>query len=342
APQQWGGPSPGPPPGGGKGKWILGGLAAVLAIALAVVITVVLVRPDSGDESDPHNGDASSEFASAGDTGPVNIITEDPTCETWTRVSIEYADEADAVNWGGRDRSIPATAWSSEQRAMYDAVGEAQARTAEHAAKLARATPHRVMRELYNQFIAYSNLFVEAIPSYEGEDANLAIVADTIFSALSDICSSINWNSAPPIAPLIPDISPPTSLVSEMISGSPTRFLPEGNPVCSEWESLTTEYNRQVADWRKIDPQVAAPDWTPEQRSVNERVAPLMSGFADDLERLGRESGNATLEDVAVLAAQYRRAYVLALPTYRAVDNFLSQAAINLQKVVFTACDAAA
>lgn len=108
--QQWSGgvpPAPPAPPrkSGGKANWILGGLAIVLAIALTAVVTVLIVRPSGGGEKSPTTSadGTKSEFASANDTGPVNIITEDPTCAAWTRISNEYAGQTKAVNWGDRD-----------------------------------------------------------------------------------------------------------------------------------------------------------------------------------------------------------------------------------------------
>src|SRR5262245_21772051 len=70
-PQQSWGPPPGPPPrGGGKGKWILGGIALLAVIAVTVVITVLVVGKDSGTSSTPGptNGNA-SDIASANDKG---------------------------------------------------------------------------------------------------------------------------------------------------------------------------------------------------------------------------------------------------------------------------------
>src|SRR5882757_1805427 len=111
---QWSGP-PGPPPSkGGRGKWILGGLAVLVVVALAVAITVLVMRPSGGGHTPtPTNGN--SDFASANDTGPVNIIAEDPTCEAWVRVAREYSDKAKAVNWQDHDVTVPASAWTSEQ-----------------------------------------------------------------------------------------------------------------------------------------------------------------------------------------------------------------------------------
>ena len=67
----------------------------MLAIALAVVITVLVVRPadGGGGNGDPTQQNGDSEFASADDTGPVNIITEDPTCAAWREIVETFADE---------------------------------------------------------------------------------------------------------------------------------------------------------------------------------------------------------------------------------------------------------
>jgi hypothetical protein len=91
-----------------------------------------------------------------------------------------------------------------------------------------------------------------------------------------------------------------------------------------------------------LDPRIPASEWTPEQQSINDDVKSTISTNADDLQRLGRRSDNATFEDIAVLAAQYQRAFVIALPTYTQRDNFLSEAATFLVKSVDWACKAAA
>jgi len=115
-PQQPWGPPPGPPQrGGGKGKWILGGIAVLAVIAVTVVVTVWVVGKDSGGESptpSPTNGNG-SEFASANDKGPVGIITEDPTCDAWGRIAREYSAQAESVKWGDRDQTLPADAWTA-------------------------------------------------------------------------------------------------------------------------------------------------------------------------------------------------------------------------------------
>ncbi|MCU1696819.1 MAG: hypothetical protein JWR34_2882 [Mycobacterium sp.] len=337
---QWSGP-PGPPPSkGGRGKWILGGLAVLVVVALAVVITVLVMRPSGGGPTPtPTNGN--SGFASANDTGPVNIIAEDPTCAAWGKVASEYADATAAVNWGKRDQSVAASSWTPEQRTMYDAVGKALTRAADQTKNLVKQTPHRVMRELYEQFIAYGRAFVAKIPSYVADDGNMAVVTDTITTATANVCSAIDYRSAPAIAPLIPDPAAPSEITSPSDPDSPSKFLPASNAICTEWESTGQKFSDDTEEWRSLDPKIPATEWTPEQKAVNDAVAPMMADNAKELERLGRQSHNAILEDFAVLAAQYRRAFVAAIPNYTSADDFLSGTAAELVRAVTWACKAA-
>ena len=165
--QPWGQPSPGQPPGpwppgpppqwpagpippangGGRGKWILIGLALVAVIAVSVAATVLGLRRDSDTAatSSPPHGD--TQFASADDTGPANLITEDPTCQAWSKVARDYAASINSVGWAERDPKVAAVDWTAEQRSMYETVSEALSHAVSFAPNLEKQTPHRVMRE---------------------------------------------------------------------------------------------------------------------------------------------------------------------------------------------------
>lgn len=340
--QQWAGGPP-PPSGGGKTKWILAGLAAILAIALVVVITVLVVRPD-GSGNGPSNAGGTgsdSEFASANDTGPVSIITEDPTCDAWGRVSREYAGKTDAVKWGDRDPALPATAWTAEQRAMYDTAGKALTEAVNETANLVKLTPHRVMRELYTQFIVNGHDFISRIPEYTSEDQYASGITHALANSLAGICSAIDFRSAQPIAPLVPQPSAPSNVSQPDDPEEAERFLTKESPICSDWSKSIDQFDADTAAWRATDPNTPASEWTPEVKAVHDAAAPVISANADVLERLGRQSGNPTLEDFAILAAQYERGYVKAIPTYGPADNFLTKAAFNLTKAINAACKAA-
>lgn len=340
--QQWAG---GPPPsnGGGKTKWLVGGLAVVLAIALAVVITVLVVKPDSGGNGPSNAGakGAESEFASANDTGPVNIITEDPTCAAWEKVGQEYADKLSTVGWDRRDSSVPAPAWTPEQRSMYEAASRAMLHAANRTVDLVTRTPHRAVRELYQQFIAYVHAFVSGLDSYSEAANDLVVVTDSSANALSRMCAAIGYGSASAVAPFVSNPTPPSSTTRPEAPGSPARFLISANEVCSQWSAEVDKASDATTAWQNLDANVPAAGWAPEQRAIVDAVMPVMLESADQLEHLGRQSGNPVLEDFAVLAAQYRRAYVKALPTYASRDNFLAQSATYLVKTVNWACKAA-
>ncbi|WP_234880081.1 hypothetical protein [Mycolicibacterium litorale] len=332
----------GPPPHkGGKGKWVLGGVIVLLVVALAVTVTILVTRDGSDGNSPTPPGDGqASEFASANDTGPVNIITEDPTCDAWGKVAREYVDETKAVGWDKRDPLLPSTAWTPDQRAMYEAVGEAMSRAAGQTVKLAKNTPHRAMRELYQQFVAYSNQFVATIPDYRSEDRQLAFTTDAIVTATANICSSIDYESAPAIAPLVVTPSTPTTIAPLGDPADPAIFIEQDNPACQKWSDMVNRFGDETADWVAIDPAIPAAEWTPEQRDINEKAARAMVANADEVEKLGRESGNPTLEDIATLGAQYRRGFAEAIPDYNANDNFLAQAATYLVRIIDSGCKA--
>jgi hypothetical protein len=120
------------------------------------------------------------------------------------------------------------------------------------------------------------------------------------------------------------------------------RFLANNDPVCSEWVPLLKKFFDDTAAWQATSETIPAAQWSPEQKAVNDAVAPVMTTFADDLERLGRQSGNATIEDFAVLSAQYRRAFVQALPTYTPSDNYLASTSTYMALTVDQACKAVA
>ncbi|WP_158169889.1 hypothetical protein [Mycolicibacterium smegmatis] len=338
---QWVSGPPPPPKGGGKAKWIFGGLSVVLAIALAVVITVLVVRPDGESRSaDDGSGTTDSEFASANDTGPVSIITEDPTCDAWGRVAREYYDATQAEGWGDRDYTTPAVSWTPQQRIMYESVGKAMGRAAEKTIALSKQTPHRVMRELYQQFIAYSNSFVSRIADYKPDDDDIAVAADAFMISAANICSAIDYGSAQAVGPQVLGVSGLASGPQPLSASDPAVLLPEPNAICSDWASLVTKYSDDTANWRDLDKRVPAKEWTPEERSLYMSVAEIMSINADEMERLGQRSGDATIHDLAVIAAQYQRGFVTAIPSYIAADNLLAESATQLMRTINWACKA--
>jgi hypothetical protein len=303
-------------------------------VTAAVTISVT---KDGGD-GDPSPTGETFGLASANDKGPVNVITEDPSCAAWRKVNGTLADSQ--KGWVDRDPSIPAVDWTPDLRSQHDAVGRAMRDAANQSVPLAKLTPHRVMRELYEQFIAYARAYSDAIPTYTSIDNHLASVALSSAGALTYACTAIEWGSAQAWAPLIPVPESPAEPARLIDPSNPNRFLETDDPICAELRNVLDRYIADTTAWQAIDANIPASAWNTDQRSIVDAVIPVMSRNADDLEELGRKSGNPTLQDFAMFAAQYRRAYVAALPTYTAADSYLSRASNRASATIGEACEA--
>jgi len=159
-------------------------------------------------------------------------------------------------------------------------------------------------------------------------------------AALGYLCAAISYESALARAPLVSTPPPPSELAKLTDPNGPQQFFDGNNPVCQEWDALLNQFSADSAAWQALDASIPASAWTSEQRAVVDATIPLMMRYADDLERLGRNSSNPTFEDFAVLSAQYRRAYAEALPTYSAADSYLSRTAAMTASTIYEACKA--
>lgn len=339
--------TPPPPPKNNRAlKWALGGTALIAVIAITAVVTMSLGGGDKekGDGSGPTptaGSGSNSDFASANDTGPVTIITEDPSCAPWIPINNTFSDSA-KNGWLDRDPSIPANAWSAEQRKQYEEVGEAMRAAADQTKPLIKLTTHRVMRQLYEQFTAYARAYAEAIPTYAPRDDALARAASMSSRVLSGICQAISFGSAAARAPLVPGVAAPNNVAQPSNAANPKYFLTSPDPVCRDWQSADDQFLKDVAAWLKTDPNIPAGQWTPDQKILNDAVVPVMRESADKIEEIGRSSDNPVLQDFAVLSAQYRRGYAQAIPTYTPSDKHLYDVSVFTVGVVNQACNAAA
>lgn len=318
-------------------------MAVTLAIALAVVVTVALVRPDNNNGKGAASGSATgaaSDFPSANDTGRVTIITEDPSCAAWTPIINTLIDSSNG--WAERDSSIPASVWSADLRALYQRSGSALKAAADQTVPLVKLTPHRVMREVYEQFIAYARAFANRIPTYTPADNPLDLTARTATNIVTRVCEAIKSGSAAARSPLVPAGDPPRQVAPLGDPTNPERFLTSPNAVCQQWHTTADQFLSDIDAWRQTDSNIPAGQWAPEQKALSEKVAPVMRSSADALEALGRRSENPIWQDFAELAAQYRRGYAQALPTYTQADVNLYYVGLYSAGVIRGACDAVA
>jgi hypothetical protein len=196
------------------------------------------------------------------------------------------------------------------------------------------------MRELYEQFIAYARLYADRIPVYVPKDNELALTAVSAATVISDVCQAISSGSAAARGPLLLGGEPPSKVETLGDASNPSRFLAGPNPVCDDWTKATDQFRNDSADWARIDANIPASGWTPEQRALYESMVPLLQSSADTLEKLGRNSDNPTLDDFAALAGQYRRAFAEAIPTYSASDGHLYDVSLHSTGIILGACDA--
>lgn len=328
---------------GNSWKWALGAVALIAVVATTAAVTLAVADRENGGQSSPTGApplsrDAvGSGIASATDTGPATVITEDRSC-AMQRPILDLFSTQTANGWEKRDPAVPATAWTPQMRTQYEQAAAAMRSAAEQLMPAAKLTPHRVMRELYEQFIAYARSYADSVPTYTATADNFALVANSAADAIGYICASISTGSADARGPLIAPRDAPSPLPSVAALNDPRRFLVEPNPICAEWDTLVTDYSSASAAWRATDSRIPASRWTPEQRAVNHAVVPVMERFADQAHELGQRSNNPTFQDFADLGAQYRAAVALALPTYTQADDYLASVAARLSGLISAAC----
>ena len=335
----WGAQQPPPtPPSQNNGlKWLLVTVAVLLVIAISVGIALVVTRASSGptETSTPPTTGA----ASANDTGPVAVVTSEPTCESWMPASSSMS-RIQANGWDDRDPSVPSTAWTIEQRAQHDAVAKSLRQTAEQAVTFARETPNRVIRELYEQFIAYSRAYADSVPTYTSADDPLSLASVAASLALDAVCNSITYGSAAARSSSTSSSDPPSVVADPGDPAAPQMFGSKSDSACSALVQRTNEVTADLAEWVRQDANIPGSRWTPDQKAAEDAAAPIMTAFAADIEAIGRRGENPTLEDLAAFTAVYFRAYVSSLSSYIPADNYLIVVGLRTSNLLLTGCQA--
>jgi hypothetical protein len=327
-------------------KWIIGAVALVAVIAVTAVVAVSCTKSSGGSDkttaAPTTSGAPTSDFASANDTGPVSVITEDPSCAPWMPILTTFANSTND-EWKKRDPSIPADLWSNELRSQYQAAGQSMRRAADQTVPLTKLTTHRVMRELYEQFIAYARAYADHIRGYTPEDDHLAVTAVTTTEVLSNICQAITYGSAAARGPLVSPGASPTKIAEISNPSDPVRFLTKPDAQCQDWSAAMDHYGADAAvnAWLQIDPNIPASQLTPEQQATTNAAVPVLQSFADQLADIGSKSNNPTFQDIAALGSQYRLAYLQAIPTLTAADNYLYDAGRYAPGIIRNACESA-
>jgi len=329
------------PPSKGNGvKWLLGAVVLLLVIGLAVT-TTLLLRGNGGSGDDtpatPGSSSAPSDIASANDTGPISIVVVEPTCTAYYAINNMVADAEDK-GWGNDHNSLgPESSWTSDQRSHMQETSDAMRKAADQLIPLAKQTPHRLVRELYEQLTAYFRAYVAAVPTYTPTDNDLAGATINASITMTSLCNAITYGSAPLVTGVEP-VSEPTAPRPPGDPANPERFITDPDATCREWVHRQDKFAADTAEWARIPGSKPGSQWTPDELAVNEAAFPIMSTYADATEKAGRASGNPILEDFAVASAVYLRALVSVGTNYTAPDGELGTTALRLVSFVSDAC----
>lgn len=335
-----------PPPGWGPPqaprknrvpRFLLVGAVVLLVVALSVGATLLLTR-NSDENAKPAQDGSVAGMASADDTGPVTVITEDPTCAPWRPIISTLASQQ-RQGWESRDYSRSRSEWTADEQRQYDAVAKAMLNAAERTAPLVNMTTHRVMRELYEQSIAYWRAYADSIPNYRPADNFLAITASDTTDAITSICGAIDNGAAAARGPLVAPQQSATTNGAKVRTKPSEKFIGEKDQVfCSKWSDLVKKFEQDTAEWRNWDALSPASEWDPRHQSIMTNATPVFGNFADDMASLAKSSDNIVVHDFADLSAQYFRAYVQAIPTYSVNDSYLSSVGTLGYLSIFNAC----
>lgn len=341
--QQW--PTPTPAPQKNRPvKWILGAIALIAVIALSAVVAVSYSGSKGSDNSGggKTTSEAKSDIASANDTGPVSIITEDPSCAPWGPINDTLANSLRNNGWDQRDPSIPVSAWTPEMHALYQSAGTAFRNAADQTMSLIKITKHRVMRELYQQYVAYIHAFVGHISSYSAIDNQLVTAGSTLGSVLNGICQAITFGSAATRAPLVTPASSPKHVAPSENADKPTKFMETSDPNCPDWQSAADGLTSDPAflQWVKHDPSLPASSWPPQYITDNDAVKPAFNRSIEAYEKLSANSSNPVIADYGTLAAQYGHAFTQGMPTYTQPDIYLYTVFLRAPGAIAAACRA--
>ena len=340
-PQQpgWGGSAP--PGQNNTIKWLLIGVGLLLVIAITVGVTVLVTNGGPGGNGQSTTTSASGPpVASADDNGPVEIITSEPTCQAWMPASQAMA-QVQQNGWSDRNPDIPGADWTSTQRSQYEAVAKSLRQTADQAVRFAQQSPNRVVRELYEQFIAYGRAYADSVQSYAPTNNYLARAHVAAAYALDSICNAITYGSAARWSTSVPTGDPPSNFPSPSDPERAERFMETRDDKCIELNARRDTFIADTKNWVNQDPSIPASQWNPTQRAAADAVIPVMNAYGSDIAALGRSSRNPTFRDLASLVDVYVRAYANSLPTYETSDDYLIIAGTRVANLLAAACDAA-
>lgn len=332
--------------------WVIGALAVVVAVVVgaALILTGDADATRDASESGPSRAaipsgqsaqspGAPDTIVSAADIGPVAIVTDDVTCGVWDNVQTSVTIARNG-GWSERDPWVPASTWDSATRSEFEAVADALRSGADRAVALAAQTPHRVMRELYEAFIAYGRSYADGMADYQPMSHYRAQASFAAADSITSICGAVRSKVAGVQAPGLAPAQAPTTQPTVDDPSNPQRFLAQPNPTCDAWVEDQTALQEQTQAWSALDPNVGVGQLNKEQALTYDDAAQTFSAHADGMEAAGRAANNTVVEDFATLGALYLRAYAQAVPMLWSGDHDLAEVGLQINNLVTAACSA--
>ncbi|BCI84513.1 hypothetical protein MTY66_61380 (plasmid) [Mycolicibacterium sp. TY66] len=303
-------------------KWA--GTVAAFAVAIAVGVGGTLLIIDMGKPKS--NGAAPNPFgvASANDNGPAGVITEDASCEPLQPIYKALYD-GEQNGWQNRNIGVPKSAWDARDEKMFTDVGNTFRKTADATAALAKLTQHRTMRELYGQFAAYARTYADHIPTYTPNDENLAQASIVSMNMILSICQAITNGAAENRGRMINAAAPPKTVAPVTDPDKPALLMTSPDPQCEPMLQAVKDIDADpvIVNWQKEPYDIPYENLPESWRADNRAAMPIWTRFADQMESVGRSFASPVAQDIAVLQAQYGRAYIQGNPTYNPPDNEL-------------------
>ncbi|BBZ31050.1 hypothetical protein MMAD_53450 [Mycolicibacterium madagascariense] len=312
----------------------------LVVIGVSVAATLYVTGREGGRGATALTTGTPSDYASANDTGPVSIITDEPTCGAWVGISNELS-EIERGGWGEMRGTLgPTSLWTAQQREEIDLVVRAMRNAADRSIELAKQTPHRVVRELYEQFSAYGRAYINSTYDYEQIDDELASANVNAASAVIGICNTITFGSASR-GITVPKAPRPSGVAKPEKSSAPRTFMSDPDPECSGFIQRLDDFNIRTALWASADAATPASQWNPLRRVLEQSVQPLLEAYANEVDEAARRSFNPVLSDFAFSTGRYLMAYLTVGDEYDAADGWLSSVAFKFANLVSAACSAA-
>lgn len=113
----------------------------------------------------------------------------DPVCAEWNPLASEYA--AKQADWAETDPGVPASRWSSEERALNLGVIPILRAQAEDMRRLAAEAQDPLLRSLMYSQAAYEDVFADRIPEYEPGDQRLWQATINLSAAVNSRCTAM-------------------------------------------------------------------------------------------------------------------------------------------------------